>query len=303
MRVADGAGGTQVHVCGVSAIHVERFEVFATRSPAASRTARSMGLPIAAIAPGVDAGWTPTIPAEAGLSRYDATLTHGLVPSWDDWLVRAVAVPVAAVGQHGIRGKRSADSPVVRIALRPTEPPVLSPVVGRSVRTDTVAFETVTDALARTTPAGEFRIGVHVESDGTEQRAATVPLGSVVEVDDPSARPAVVPTSSQAPLVVHGPRTAAGVPLAVWWGRPAPDEPVTCTITITDPVGRTTRGSGRRRLSPSIPRSRCGSWARPRSRRRVSVSASGPRRRGRPTGRCRSSSCRNRSGWVSDRDG
>lgn len=244
VRIVHSDSGPEVHVCGLSGIPLERFELFATRSPAASRTARSMGLPVASVTPTVDTDWSPQVPAEVGLVRYEATVAHGLAPSWDPWLLRAVAVPVAAVGQRALRGRRSPDAPVVNLHLRPTVPPQLSAVTGRSVASDAVAFDATTDASARTTSVGDFLVGAVVESDGVEQRAPSVRLRDVIEVADPTVRPAVVPTSAQQPVLLRGARAGGSIPFTVWWQRPNADEPVTCTITVTDPVGRSTSGAG-----------------------------------------------------------
>ena len=256
VRITLTAAGPEVQLSCLSRIPVSRFESHATRSSAASRAARSMGPPVASPAAALDTSWSPDIPAEQGMQRYTATVGPALTTGWDPWFLRAVAVPVDALGQLGLRGMRSPDSPVTSLDLRPTDGPIIAPVSGRSIRTNVVAFNTSTDALARSTSAGDFHIRVRVESGSNSQTTATIPLADVLEVADPAAQPSAIPSSTQPPLVVRGPRSGGRTPLGVWWQRPDPDRPVTARITITDPIGRSTHGTGTApavRINPTFP--------------------------------------------------
>ncbi|WP_347754333.1 hypothetical protein [Agrococcus sp. ProA11] len=250
VRATPVAAGLAVELRCLSRIPVARFEVFATRSSAASRVASSMGPPVIAPIATLDAAWTPEIPAEQGMQRYTAVAVAPLADSWTPWFVRAVAVPVDAVGVLALRGMRSPDSPVVPVDLRPSDGPFVAPVLGRSVRTDLVAFQSGTDALATTIDEGAFTIRVRVDSGAESQTTTAVPLGDVAAVVDVTAQPSAIPLASQPPLVLRGPRVGGMTPLAVWWQRPSADDAVQARISVTDPIGRSTHGIG---TAPAVP--------------------------------------------------
>lgn len=225
----DTAGVTAIELSSSSPVPVSRFRLLRTRSEAAARRADTMGPAFAEVA--VDATVGP-VDAVTGDPTYTATWTGAFPPSWDDWFVRAIAIPVDQVPVQAVRGMPSDPSDVVSISAVPDGPPDLAPL---TVETDAahtgIVVRTSTAAPVRTVPAGDHRGGA---------TAGAVTLPYVVLQALPET-PLVSPPAAATDVVLErGVRTSGRTPLALWFTRSVAADPVDVAVRVIDPLGRVT---------------------------------------------------------------
>lgn len=239
VRSVIGAGGTvTLSLSADSDVPVASFLLYRTRSPEAAMRVETMG-PAFASVPATGPGPTPD-PA-SGLDLYTGSWSGAFDPSWDDWSVRAVAVPVDTVPVEAVRGLPSRASDVVTVRLRPTTPPDLAPLASDvwGGGHDGVLVTTSTSAPARALPDGVFRVSASVSAaqpTGDPVHVAPAELGSVVAgAVTVAGGPPAGATSDV--LVRVGTRTAGRLPLAVWFTRPVAADPVDVTVRLMDPLG------------------------------------------------------------------
>ena len=241
VRAVLGAGGTVVvSLSAGSDVPVQRFELYRTRSPEAAMRVETMGPSFASV---TAVGSGPADP-QTGLVLHTGSWTGGFDPSWDDWLVRAVAVPVPTVDEAAVRGLPSLASDQVTVRVRPTTPPDLAPLTADlwGGGHDGVVVVTSTSAPARDLADGVFRLSAHVSAAQPSGAAADVPataLGAVVVGPTGVGDPA--PAEATADVVVRaGTRTAGRIPLALWFTRPVAADPVDVSVRLVDPRGAST---------------------------------------------------------------
>jgi hypothetical protein len=240
VRSVIGTGGSvSLTLAARSRVPVREFRLFRSRSVVASRSFESMGPPfavLAAVAPG--AGATPD-PVTAELT-WTAQWSGAFDPSWDDWFVRAVAVPVDAVPVEAVRGLTSAASEPVAVTVLPPAPPDLAPLVATPIGSGTLVLVTTsTSAPARTVLLGNHRISAAVGAAAGVLAVVPVALESMPEGPVVDAGPPPAGADPGA-VLVRGARTAGRSPLAVWFTRPNAASPAEVVVRLVDPLGRLT---------------------------------------------------------------
>jgi hypothetical protein len=231
--------GVALSLSSASRIPVREFRMFRTRSAAAARTFESMGPPFAVAPANAPPVGTPVDPFTGELT-YTAELAAPFDPSWDDWYVRAVAVPVDVRAVEAERGVVSPACEPVIVTVTPSGPPVLSPLVATRVGTgELILVTTSTTAPMRAVALGRHLLSADVAGDAAVVGLAptaleAVPDGPVTAADPP-------PTGADPGVVaVHGPRAAGSSPLALWLTRADATVPVDVTVRLLDPAGRLT---------------------------------------------------------------
>lgn len=243
VRSAVEPSGVRIDLAAASTVPVASFRLFRTRSAVAARSAETMGPPFAtvpAVAPGPGSPVDPT----TGERVYTATWSGTFDPSWDEWLVRVVAVPVDVVPVEAVRGVPSAASEPVSLLVPPAAPPDLGPLVAElwGPGHDGVVVTTSTSVPARSGPLGSHRLGgvaggtpiAPVLLEAIDEHAAAVP-------PPPPAPPGPPPPgATPGPVLVRGTRSAGRSPLALWFTRPVAGDPVDVVLRLVDPLGRVT---------------------------------------------------------------
>jgi hypothetical protein len=224
-------GDTVIDLSSASPLPVARFRLLRTRSEAAARRADTMGPAFAEVPVAGASGQTDLV---TGDPIYTATWTGPFPPSWDDWLVRAIAVPVDTVPVEAVRGLPSEASDAVTVVAPPSDPPDLAPLVVETtdLAHTAIVVRTSTSAPVHAVPAGDHRLGATV--DATILPA--VPLGNVAETDLTS--PPVAAATE--PVLERGARTAGRSPMALWLTRAVATDPVEVAVRVIDPLGRIT---------------------------------------------------------------
>ena len=230
-RPSIAADGTvTISLYAASSIAVQRFRIYRTTSDEAARDVSTMGPAFADVL--VTTLPSPTdVDPVLGQPIYSATWTGALPGRWDQWLLRAVAVPVDVVPQKGERGLPSAASDVVGL-LVPPGPPELEPLSADVWGGDHrgVVVRTATTAPPRVLPAGVHRL----DGSAGAQAIDSVELQAVPTTPLTSA-PAAAATS---PVLEQGARVAGRSPLALWFTRPVAADPVDVRVRLVDPFGR-----------------------------------------------------------------
>ena len=229
-RVSVAVDGTvTVRLFSASRLPVARFLLYATRSETAARDYESMGPPIATVPVVLPPGGPDPV---TGSPVYEATWTGPLPPAWDNWLIRAVAVPVDTVPVQAVRGQPSLASEVVSILVPPPGPPDLDPLVAARWGADHrgVVVTSATSGVARVTSVGTFRLGG--SADGVTVPMTDLPL--LAETPGTTV-PAGATTS---PVLERGPRASGRLPLRLWVRTPDATAAATLTMRLLDPLGR-----------------------------------------------------------------
>jgi len=235
------AGTVTFSLTADSAVPVVSFHLFRTRSAEAALRAETMG-PAFAVVPAVAPSSGAHVDPASGLALYTGTWVGGFDASWDDWHVRAVALPVDTVPVEAVRGLPSPASDVAMFRVRPDGPPDLAPLVATifGAGHDGVLVATSTSAPVRPLPDGEFHLSGSV--------SAAEPTGTAVDVD-PIGLTAVLPgpvdlgggpPAGPGVLVRSGPRAGGRTPLAIWFTRPVATDAVAVELRLLDPLGRLT---------------------------------------------------------------
>ena len=245
VRPEIGAGGaTTLRLYAASSVPVARFLVFASRSEAAARDRESMGPAVLTIP--VTATPVASDPV-TNTPIYEANSTLTLTPSWEPWLLRAVAEPVDTVPVQAVRGVPSPASDIVSVTIPPTTPPDLEPLTAVRWSTDhrSVLVRTSTSAPVRTLAGGvgPHTIAARVTGIGGPGVATVVPLAGLASL--PQVDLTVAPTGPATPsgttaVLERGTRAVGRTPLAVWFRLPAAADPAEVTLTLVDPSGRST---------------------------------------------------------------
>jgi len=212
--------------------------VYRTHAFDAARRADSMGAPAFAAA---TAPADPPAPADldlvTGQPIFRGRWTGALEPSWKTWYVRAVAEPdTSGIPERAWRGILSPASDIVTVRVPPAGPPDLDPLVVESASPDhsVLVARTSTSAPIADTDFGPHLVGGLTAAALTEEgmaAASLVPLSALAAVD-PAAPAAGVA------VVVRGERAGGRTPLAVWFTRADPTQPVDVGLRLVDPLGR-----------------------------------------------------------------
>jgi hypothetical protein len=215
-------------------VPVREFRLYRTRSAVAARSFETMG-PAFAVVP---AALAP-VPADpvTGERLYRGSVAASFPASWDDWLVRAVAVPDDLVPVEAVRGLLSPAGEAVAVTMLPDLAPDLAALTADvwGAASDGVVVRTSTSAPVRAVALGSHRLsGAAGSRDVAPIALETVPAGEVVNLAAPPAGAAA------APVLVRGPRAGGRTPLALWFRRPVAADPVEVVLRIADPLGRVT---------------------------------------------------------------
>ena len=213
-----------------SRVPVAAFELHRTYLPAITAAAAQMGPPIASVI-AADSGDPPT---PAG-HRYTARLIDPSPGDWRTAYYRAVAVPAPGLtldDQHNGRvGARSPDSSLASLRLPPEAPPSLTlvAVAPFGATGEGVVIRMRTDAPVAPNPLGPFTVRCTTDTGV----AVAAVLGELR------------PTSAATPPAVVGGgaftrdrRSGGTTELAAWLPRPDPHSALVATVSITDPLGR-----------------------------------------------------------------
>jgi hypothetical protein len=223
-------GTVTITLYAASSIEVQRFRLYRTTSDEAARDVSTMGPAFAEVT--VTTAPSPTdVDPVLGQPIYSATWGGTLPGRWDQWLLRAVAVPVDVVPVKAERGLPSAASDVVGLLVPPGAPelePLAADVWGGDHRG--VVVRTATTAPPRVLPAGVHRL----DGSAGAQAVASVELQAVPTTPLTSA-PAAAATT---PVLEQGDRVAGRSPLALWFTRPVAADPVDVRVRLVDPFGR-----------------------------------------------------------------
>ena len=151
-------GDIAIELSSASPISVARFRLVRTRSEAAARRADTMGPAFAEVAVGGPSGQKDLV---SGDPVYVATWTGTFPETWDDWFVRAIAVPVDTVPVEAVRGLPSEASDAITVLAPPTGPPDLAPLAVETTDPGhtAIVIRTSTTAPARIVPAGDHQSG------------------------------------------------------------------------------------------------------------------------------------------------
>ncbi len=245
VRPEVGMDGTStLRLYAASSVPVARFLVFATRSEAAARDRESMGPAVLTI---------PVVAAPAAIDPvtntpiYEANSTLTRPPSWEPWLLRAVAEPVDTVPVEAVRGVPSPASDIVSVSLPPTTPPDLEPLTAVRWSADhrSVLIRTSTSAPVRGLAGGvgPHRISARVTGSGGAGVVTVVPLadlGSLPQVDLTAAPAGPTTPAGPTPVLERGARGSGRTPLALWFTLPAAGDAAEVSLTLVDPSGRAT---------------------------------------------------------------
>lgn len=236
--VVGAAGAVSLTLVARSRVPVREFRLFRTRSVAASRSYESMG-PAFAVVPAVaPAGGTLPDPVTGELTwtgEWSGTFTA----SWDDWFVRAVAVPEDAVPVEAVRGLISPAGEPVVVPVLPASAPDLAPLVATALGTgELLLVTTSTSAPDRDVPLGSHRVSVEVA--GATGASGVVPVALSTVPEGPVADGAGGPPAGAHPgaVLVRGARVGGRSPLAVWLTRPDAASLAEVMVRLVDPLGR-----------------------------------------------------------------
>jgi len=230
---ADGTVTIQLYAA--SAVPVRAFRLLRTRSEVAARSSDTMGPSFAE--PTVDTPTPVGTDPVTGQPIYTATWTGAFPPSWDEWLVRAVALAVDTVPVAAVRGLPSEAGDVVSFLVPPDGPPDLAPLTFELWSGDHrgIVVRSSTTVPARALPLGSHRF----TATAGEQIALATPIEDLAETPLTTA-PAAAATSA---VLERGTRAAGHSPVALWFTRPVATDPVEVTLRLVDPLGRSAEQS------------------------------------------------------------
>lgn len=231
------AGSVALSLTSASRVPVHEFRLFRTRSEVAARSFESMG-PAFAVVPAVPPGAGQPPDPVTGELTYTANWTGAFGPSWDDWFVRAVAVPVDAVPVQAVRGLPSTACEPVVVTVLPGTAPDLAPLVATPIGTgELIRVTTSTSAPAREVALGNHRVSVEVQGAAGVINVDPLPLQEVEEGTVSGPSPA---NADPGAALIRGPRAGGRSPLGIWLTRPDSGQPVDVTVRLVDPLGRLT---------------------------------------------------------------
>lgn len=240
--VVQTTGEVTLSLYARSKIPVKEFRLYCTRSAEAARKSETMGpafVVVAAAPLAPVAGDSDTQPDVITRElAYAATWTGVFAAHWDDWFVRAVAVPVNDVPERAERGQVSFASDTISLSVLPATPPDLAPLTSGifGATHDGVAVFSSTSVPMRVVSLGAHKISSTAGSIGSVPlELHTLEVGAVT-VGGP------VPAGVSALLAktVRGERAGGRSPLAVWFTRAVPTQAVTVALRLADPLGRVT---------------------------------------------------------------
>lgn len=224
------AGSVALTLTAASRVPVREFRLFRTRSEVAARSFESMGPAFAVVSALPPGAGQPPDPVTGELT-YTANWTGAFGASWDDWFVRAVAVPVDTVPVEAVRGLPSTACEPVVLTVLPSSAPDLAPLIATPIGTgELVEVTTSTSAPEREVALGNHRVSVEVEGAAGVVGIDPLPLQSVF-----AGAPADVDPGA---TLVRAPRVGGRTPLSVWFTRPDSTQPVDVVVRLVDPLGR-----------------------------------------------------------------
>ena len=226
----EGGGEIVIALSSASPLPMARFRLLRTRSESAARRADTMGPAFAEVVVSSPAAQKDPV---TGDPVYTAEWRGVFPSSWDEWFVRAIAIPVDTVPVEAVRGLPSDPSDVVSIAVTPDTPPDLAPLVIETDAAHTgIVVRTSTSAPARTVLAGDHRVAA---------TAGAIDVPFVILQALPETALATTPGAAAIqPVLERGARTSGRTPLALWFTRPVAADPVDVAIRVLDPLGRVT---------------------------------------------------------------
>lgn len=219
-----------------SRISVQEFRLFRTRSAEAARNVETMG-PAFAVVPAVAPPPGSTPDPVTGERTWSAEWSGVFDASWDDWFIRATAVPVDSVPEEAVRGTPSPPCDPVTLSALPDAPPDLAPLIADvwGDAHDGVLVRTSTSAPMRALALGSHRVsGIAGSSIVAPIPVEDIRAGPTLPSDAPPAG------ATAAPVLVHAARAAGRTPLALWFRRPTATDPVNVVLRLADPLGRVT---------------------------------------------------------------
>ncbi len=240
--VVQTTGDVTLSLYARSKIPVKEFRLYRTRSSEAARKSETMGpsfAVLAAVAVTPVAGNADTQPDVITLELpYAANWTGAFAPHWDEWFVRAVAVPVDAVPERAERGQPSAASDTITLNVLPVAPPDLAVLTASifGAAHDGVAVFSSTSAPMRLVSLGAHKVSFTAGAIDVQPIELQSLAPGVVSV----AGPAPAGISAVSAAIVRGERLGGRSPLAVWFTRAAPTQAVTVVLRLADPLGRVT---------------------------------------------------------------
>lgn len=228
-------GSVTIRLEAPSRVPVQSFRLYRTRSQTASRSHETMGPAFATVtATAPMPGSTPD--PVTGEQLWTGVWNGAFDASWDDWFVRAVAVPVDGIPEEAVRGTPSVASDVVSLTVLPSTAPDLAPLVAAEASTlpQWVLVRTSTSAPMRAVALGSHRLSGNAGGDIALVALESIEEGSFVAANGPGAGVTV------SPHLVHGARENGRTPLGLWIRRAAPTDPIAVVLRLVDPLGRVT---------------------------------------------------------------
>jgi hypothetical protein len=173
---------------------------------------------------------------------YSAGWTGPFAASWDEWFVRAVAVPEDVVPVEAVRGLPSPACEPITLTVLPEDAPDLAPLSAEvwGAAHDGILVHTSTAAPMRAVALGSHKLsGSVATATGGTQTVTLVALEAVAVGPVAVAGPPPAGAGA-ASVLVRGPRAAGRTPLAVWCTRPVAGEAAEVVLRLADPLGRVT---------------------------------------------------------------
>lgn len=249
MAVDGGAGGASVTVTVGGSVAPSQVQVFRTRLDTAATSVDQMGPPVGTVTAFTFSAVStdPTQGADPTNNRWTGTLADTPGPSWRSAWYRAVAW-AADDPANGVVGIRSRDSAPFPLMVTPSGPPDVTVPVSSFWGSDRDGILATwdTDAPPQASRFGVSTVRVRVTRDAAPQDPPLVDLVSTLDalVVDAGAAP---PVSVTGGVLLRGLRASDRTPMHLWLRRSTPDDVLTLTVTVTDPLGRGTT------VSSSVP--------------------------------------------------
>lgn len=233
VRSVMGDGGTVTFsLRSRSRVEVREFRLYRTRVEAAARSVETMGPPFAVVADPVEAGAPPS--GATSEKVYQGTWSGHLGDDWDEWYVRAVAVPADFVPLEAVRGTLSEASDILTLSVLPTAAPDLAPLIAEpwSPPYRWVHVRTSFAAPARAVPLGSYRLTVVID----QTKVSTTLLQDLPERGIPRPLP-LLPLFA---VITRSVGAAGRTLVDLSFNRLTPTVASEIRLVLTDPLGGTT---------------------------------------------------------------
>jgi hypothetical protein len=246
-----GASHAEIHIESRKGVTPARFVLYRTQREGLSRDPDLMGPPLTN---SDQTGWTKTAPSPTD-GTWSGIFTDptplGTTAPWQRVWYRASAVADdhltdGSGNPQGALGGRSPSSIAASLIVPPPTPPVLGTITVSSIDpgASTVLILLTTSAPIATTALGSHTLIVAVFDPQQPSAAAATTWRTAIALERivPSGAP---PTLGNAGDTVRLPPAGGQTPLGVWVPRPLRGNGSTAdfivSVSITDPVGRTTQ--------------------------------------------------------------